>query len=60
MSQVSEFGIDNCLHCDVPDRDYDLSDPDCFTCSDCPCYMCKYIHCCNGQCGIGEEKELSK
>ena len=52
MSQVSEFGIDNCLHCDVPDRDYDPSDSDFFTCSDCPCYKCEYIHCCSGQCSV--------
>lgn len=42
--------VDLCLHCDIPERDYDPSDPDYFTCSDCDCYRCEYVHCCEGQC----------
>ena len=41
---------DLCLHCDIPERDYDPSDTDCFTCSDCACYICEYVHCCDGKC----------
>ena len=44
---------DLCLHCDIPKRDYDPSDPDCFACSDCACYHCIYLHSCEGQCAKG-------
>ena len=44
------ISVDQCLHCEVPDR----TDED-FTCSDCPCYCCADIHSCTGQCG--EDKE---
>lgn len=41
--------IDLCKECTVSD-DYDPGDPDCFTCSDCACYTCEYLHACVGQC----------
>ena len=41
---------DLCATCDIPERDYDPSDPEYFCCSDCSCYYCKYLHCCEGQC----------
>lgn len=50
---------DLCLHCDIPKRDYDPSDPDCFACSDCACYRCKYVHCCAGQC-VGGGADMSE
>ena len=50
---------DLCLHCDIPKRDYDPSDPDCFACSDCACYRCKYVHGCAGQC-VGGGADMSE
>lgn len=44
---------DLCATCDIPERDYDPSDPEYFCCSDCSCYHCKYLHCCEGQCAEG-------
>lgn len=41
---------DLCATCDFPERDYDLIDPEYFCCSDCSCYHCIYLHCCEGQC----------
>lgn len=41
---------DQCKNCDIPERDYDPSNPECFTCSDCACYMCEHLHNCDGQC----------
>lgn len=41
--------MDLCLGCNVPDRDYDPDD-DSFFCSDCACFSCLYLHCCEGQC----------
>lgn len=51
--------LDLCLYCHIPERDRDLTDRDCFTCSDCPCYGCEYVHCCEGQCERVAE-EVSK
>ena len=42
--------VDLCATCDIPERDYDPSDPEYFCCSDCSCYRCKYLHSCEGQC----------
>ena len=50
---------DSCSHRDIPKRDYDPSDPDCFACSDCACYRCKYVHCCAGQC-VGGGADMSE
>lgn len=41
---------DLCATCDIAEKDYDPSDPEYFCCSDCSCYQCIYIHCCEGQC----------
>ena len=41
---------DLCAHCDIPERGYDPSAPDYFTCSDCACHRCEYLHHCEGQC----------
>lgn len=44
--------IDNCECCRVPDypRVTDFDAEDVFTCSDCACYKCIYLHECEGQC----------
>lgn len=42
--------VDLCLNCNIPEIDYDLDDPDYYTCSDCPCNNCEYLHCCEYQC----------
>lgn len=47
--------VDVCSDCNVPDRDYDLDDPDLFTCSDCVCFSCEFRYCCEGQC-VGNEE----
>lgn len=41
---------DLCATCDIAEKDCDPSDPEYFCCSDCACYQCIYIHCCEGQC----------
>lgn len=41
---------DLCATCDFPERDYDPIDPEYFSCSDCSCHHCIYLHCCEGQC----------
>lgn len=51
--------VDLCEHCDIPEnpRYYGIESESYFTCSDCACSTCLYVHCCNGQCG---EKETSE
>ena len=51
------MSVDQCKHWDVPGnpRFYDVESEYYFTCSDCACYGCVYLHNCNGQCGqIGD------
>ena len=49
---MSQTGVDNCKGCKIPDdpRFYDIESEDYFTCSDCPCYRCIYLHNCDAQC----------
>lgn len=44
--------IDNCKKCPVPDdpRYYDPESELYFTCADCACLGCEYLHRCDGQC----------
>lgn len=44
------MAIDNCKHCEVPDIDSENY----FTCSDCACSKCEYLHNCDGQCMEGD------
>lgn len=54
--KTKEF-IDNCKRCPVPDntRFYDIESEEYFTCSMCSCYLCPFLHHCNGQCAKNED-----
>lgn len=53
------MGVDNCKHCDVPENPifYDIESDFYYTCSDCPCYTCIFLHDCDGQCAEMYETE---
>ena len=42
--------VDLCEKCTVPEKDYDPGDLSFFTCGDCACFSCEYLHACLAQC----------
>lgn len=42
--------VDLCEKCTVPEKDYDPGDFSFFTCGDCACFSCEYLHACLAQC----------
>lgn len=51
--------VDNCKKCRVPEDPYfyDIESEGYFTCADCACHGCPYLHCCDGQCGEHYKEE---
>ena len=51
--------VDNCKKCKVPDdpRYYDPDSEEYFTCTDCACHGCEYLHSCEGQCADNNNGE---
>ena len=59
MKQEYKTGIDNCATCKIPEdpRYNDIESEYYFTCADCPCYRCFYLHNCDGQCAQANMEE---
>ena len=53
------MAVDNCKHCEILDNlmFYDIESESYFTCSDCACSKCEYLHNCDGQCMEGDRTQ---